>query len=139
MCVFRPYSEYPFTESLVVLSVPGLREPDDAMSGMDHFQMRFESNSDLFDRYEALAAHGILPERSANHGPGTSFYYRDPDGNRLELAAANYATGAEAMAFMQSEAFRNNPAGIDVDPAEYVERYRNGVSLEELRRIPEPA
>src|SRR3954469_21828045 len=60
MCVFRPYSEYSFTESLVVLSVPGLREPDDAMSGMDHFQMRFESISDLFDRYEALAAHGIL-------------------------------------------------------------------------------
>jgi hypothetical protein len=35
---------------------------------------------------------------------------------------------------MQSEAFRRNPSGIDVDPAEYVGRYRSGVSLEELRQ-----
>jgi hypothetical protein len=43
------------------------------------------------------------------------------------------------MAFYQSEAFRRNPAGIEVDPAEYVGRYRKGESLEKLRLIPEPA
>jgi hypothetical protein len=86
-----------------------------------------------------MTAHGIVPTRSANHGPSTSFYYRDPDGNRVELSVKNYATEAETLAFMQSEAFRKNPAGIDVDPAEYVGKYRGGLSLEELRRIPEPA
>jgi len=91
---------------------------------------------DLFDRFEALAPHGIVPTRSANHGPSTSFYYL---GNRLELSAKNYATDSEVKAFMQSEAFRMNLSGIDVDPAKYVGRYREGVSLEELRRIPEPA
>jgi hypothetical protein len=80
-----------------------------------------------------------VPARSANHGPSTSFYYRDPDGNRLELSAENYAADSEVNAFMQSEAFRRNPSGIDVDPAEYVGRYREGVSLEEPRRLPEPA
>ena len=119
--------------------MPGLRQPDGTVPGLQHFQMRFSAIGDLFDRYEALALHGIVPARSANHGPGTSFYYRDPDNNHLELSASNYLTEPEVMAFYQSEAFRRNPAGIDVDPAEYVGRYRKGVSLEELRRIPEPA
>jgi catechol-2,3-dioxygenase len=136
MCTIRPYSEFPFTETLVILDFAELRQNDQTVSGMDHFQMQFASIDHLFDRYEALAAHGIVPTRSANHGPSTSFYYRDPDGNRVELSVKNYATEAETLVFMQSEAFRRNPAGIDVDPAEYVGRYRNGVSLEELRRIP---
>jgi catechol-2,3-dioxygenase len=137
MCTIRPYSNFPFTETLVILDFAELRENDQTVSGMDHFQMQFASIGDLSDRYEALAEQGIVPTRSANHGPSTSFYYRDPDGNRVELSVKNYATEAETMAFMQSEAFRRNPAGIDVDPAEYVGRYRRGVPLEELRRIPE--
>ena len=119
--------------------MPGLRQPDGMVPGLHHFQMRFATIGDLFDRYEALASHGIVPARSANHGPGTSFYYRDPDDNQVELAASNYLTEPEVKAFLQSEAFRRNVAGVDVDPAEYVERYRNGVSLEELRLIPKPA
>jgi catechol-2,3-dioxygenase len=138
MCLIRSYSEFPFTETLAIFDFAELRQNDQTVSGMDHFQMQFASIDDLFDRYEALAAQGIVPSRSANHGPSTSFYYRDPDGNRVELSVKNYATEAETLAFMQSEAFRRNPAGIDVDPAEYVARYRGGVSLEELRRIPEP-
>ena len=138
MCLFRSYSEFPFTETLAIFDFGDLRQNDQMVSGMDHFQLQFASIDDLFDRYEALAAQGIVPTRSANHGPSTSFYYRDPDGNRVELSVKNYATEAETLAFMQSEAFRKNPAGIDVDPAEYIARYRGGVPLEELRRIPEP-
>ncbi|MGE5268891.1 MAG: VOC family protein [Thiohalocapsa sp.] len=138
MCTIRPYAEFPFTETLVILDFAELQENNQTVSGMDHFQMQFGSIDDLFDRYEALAAHGIVPTRSANHGPATSFYYRDPDGNRVELSVKNYATEAETLAFMQSEAFRRNPAGIDVDPAEYVGRYRAGVPLEQLRQIPSP-
>ena len=138
MCLIRPCSDFPFTETLAIFDFAGLGQNDLSVSGMDHFQMQFGSIDHLFDRYEALAGQGIVPTRSANHGPSTSFYYRDPDGNRVELSVKNYATEAETLAFMQSEAFRRNPAGIDVDPAEYAGRYRRGVSLEELRRIPEP-
>jgi catechol-2,3-dioxygenase len=138
MCTIRPYSEFPFTETLVILDFAELRQNDQTASGMDHFQMQFASIGDLFDRYEALAAQSIVPSRSANHGPSISFYYRDPDGNRVELSVKNYLTEVETLAFMQSEAFCRNPAGIDVNPAEYIARYRGGLSLEELRRIPEP-
>jgi len=139
MCLIRPCSEFPFTETLVIFDFAGLHQNDQTATGLDHFQMQFASIDDLFDRYEALAEQRIVPTRAANHGPATSFYYRDPDGNRVELSVKNYATEAETLAFMRGEAFRRNPAGIDVDPAEYVGRYRNGTSLEELRRIPEPA
>ena len=138
MYLIRLCSEFPFTETLAIFDFSGLGQTDPTAAGMDHFQMQFGSIDDLFDRYEALAAHGIVPIRSANHGPSTSFYYRDPDGNRVELSVRNYATEAETLAFMQTEAFRRNPAGIDVDPAEFIARYRRGVPLEELRRIPEP-
>src|SRR5215208_940251 len=51
MCLIRPYSEFPFTETLVILDVPGLRQSDQTISGMDHFQVQFASIDDLFDRY----------------------------------------------------------------------------------------
>src|ERR1051325_6253032 len=41
MCTIRPYSEFPFTETLVILDVPGLGQNDQTVSGMDHFQMQF--------------------------------------------------------------------------------------------------
>jgi len=139
LCFIRLDSDFPFFTTLGIFDVPGLRPPDGTVPGLHHFQMRFATIGNLFDRYEALAAHGIVPARSANHGPGTSFYYRDPDDNQVELAASNYLTEPEVRAFVQSEAFRRNVAGIDVDPAEYVGRYRRGVPLEELRLVPEPA
>jgi len=73
MCLIRPYSDFPFTETLVILDVPGLQQSDQTVTGMDHFQMQFASIDDLFDRYEALTAHDIVPTRSANHGPSTTF------------------------------------------------------------------
>ena len=63
--------------TLGIFDVPGLRQPDPTVPGLHHFQIRFASIDDLFGRYEALASRGIVPVRSANHGPGTSFYYRD--------------------------------------------------------------
>src|SRR5271169_5725310 len=128
-----------FFTTLGIFYVPGLRQPDGKVPCLHHFQMRFATIVDLFDRYEALASYGIMPARSANHGPATSFYYRDPDDNQLELSASNYLTEPEVKAFLQSGGFRRNPAGVDVDPAEYVGRYRKGVSREELRRLLEPA
>src|SRR5690242_5815625 len=58
MCIIRPYSEFPFIESLVILDFAELRQSDQTVSGMDHFQIQFAWIDQLFNRYEALAAHG---------------------------------------------------------------------------------
>src|SRR4029450_205265 len=39
------------------------------------------SMGDFLDNYVRLKALGIVPFRCINHGPTTSMYYRDPDGN----------------------------------------------------------
>jgi Glyoxalase/Bleomycin resistance protein/Dioxygenase superfamily len=70
-------------------------------------QFRHASLGALLDRYEVLRDLGIKPERTMNHGPSTSFYYRDPDGNRVELSAVNFPTEAEYASFWASEAFKN--------------------------------
>ena len=71
-----------------------------------------------------------------NHGPGTSFYYTDPDGNTVELSGPNFDNEAEYLAYFDSEAYRTNIAGIVIDPDEYAARFRRGVAQADLVRIP---
>ncbi len=80
---------------------------------------------------------GILPHRMANHGPGTSFYYRDPNRNIVELSASNFVTEAEYREFFTSEGYKRNPSGIEIEADAYIARYRSGVPLSELVKIPE--
>jgi hypothetical protein len=98
-------------------------------------QLRHATLGDMFTRYERLKAVGITPHRSMNHGPGTSFYYRDPDGNTVELSGPNFERERDYLAYFESEAFRKNIAGIPVDPDEFVGRFRRGEPLGELVRI----
>lgn len=59
-------------------------------------------------------------------------YYRDPDGNELELQVDNFETVAEAIEFMNGEKFEENPIGVDYDAEEFVRRVRSG---EDERKI----
>jgi hypothetical protein len=54
----------------------------------------------------------------------TSFYYRDPDGNNVELTAQNFPTLEAMVAFMASQAFKDNPSGRELDPDAYVAEWR---------------
>ncbi|MBG71394.1 MAG: biphenyl 2,3-dioxygenase, partial [Gammaproteobacteria bacterium] len=68
-----------------------------------------------------------------NHGPTTSLYYEDPDGNRVEFQVENFDSTEELNAFVRSSAFAENPIGVEFDPDRLLERYCNGDSLQELR------
>jgi hypothetical protein len=71
---------------------------------------------EFLDNYVRLRDRGIRPFFCVNHGPTTSMYYRDPDGNRVELQIDNFATAEEGQAWMHSEAFDRNPIGVEYDP-----------------------
>jgi catechol-2,3-dioxygenase len=109
------------------LAVPSAEQP-----GMHHVAFTFGSVGELLATCSRLAARGIRPFRSINHGPTTSMYYADPDGNRIELLVDNFATAAEGQAWMLSPAFARNPIGVDLDPEEHVRKYRSGVPEAEL-------
>ena len=133
---FRLHYEHPYAQMLALFDIDGLRDGPTGDPGMHHMQLRNVDMNELFTRYERLKAVGYKPHRTANHGPGTSFYYRDPDGNVVELSANNFSTSEEYMAYFSSDSYRVNPSGIDIDADAYVARYRSGVPLEELVRIP---
>ena len=100
--------------------------------GLHHVAFTFGSMRELLGNYERLAARGIRPFRSINHGPTTSMYYVDPDGNRVELQIDNFATAEEGQAWMRSPAFDRNPIGVEFDPDELVRRFQAGVPVAEL-------
>ena len=110
-------------------------QPAPDARGLEHVAFTYESLGDLLDTYERLKGLAITPYWTINHGPTTSLYYRDPDGNQVELQIDNCSL-AEADAFVRSEAFQKNPIGIEFDADTLLERFRSGVPVAELTRYP---
>jgi len=132
----RLHLQYPYTQVLAIFEVPDLERRLPGEPGLHHMQFRHPNLGELITRYERLLDIGFKPVRTANHGPGTSFYYADPDGNSVELSGPNFETEADYLAYFSSESYKNNPSGIEIDVAEYVRRFRTGTPLAELVRIP---
>ena len=86
-----------------------------AKTNFEHVAFAYQDLRALLGNHDRLLARGIKPSWTVNHGPTTSFYYNDPDGNGIELQVDNYDTAGELHAFFASPAFDANPIGIDVD------------------------
>ena len=109
-------------------------QPGPKARGLEHLAFTYADLPALLETYERLAREGIVPFWSVNHGPTTSLYYRDPDGNHIELQVDNFASMEDAERFMKSELFHTNPFGADIDPSELADRLRAGTPAEELAR-----
>jgi catechol-2,3-dioxygenase len=107
--------------------------PENAV-GLDHFAYTFTTLGELLQTYKRLAAQGIQPFWCVNHGPTTSLYYRDPDGNRVELQIDNFPDTAKLAAWFASGALARNPLGVDYDPEKLLARWQNGDPEDELIR-----
>lgn len=103
--------------------------------GMHHIAFTYRDLGELLHTYCRLKQTGIETYWPINHGITTSMYYRDPDGNTIERQVDNFATAAEADAYM-AENFAENPIGIIFDPEELMARYEAGVPMTELRKRP---
>lgn len=126
MCFFRLSNDYPYVQTIGIFEEPGTAPAAaNGSPGLHHMQLMTSGLDELCEKYEALGEHGMRPHRSADHGPMTSFYYRDPDGNNVEITAQNFPT-LEAMAeFMASAEFKANPSGQEIDAEEFVTRWRS--------------
>ena len=112
---------------IAFLNTAHLPAPDQMRTGVDHIAFTYESLGDLLSTWKRLKAEGITPFWCINHGPTTSMYFRDPDGNELELQADNFLTMEEATAWFSSTAFAENPIGQDFDPELLYELHQRGV------------
>ncbi|KAI1808013.1 Glyoxalase/Bleomycin resistance protein/Dihydroxybiphenyl dioxygenase [Daldinia bambusicola] len=104
--------------------------------GLHHVAFGFKTLRDLVTSYEEKKAAGILPVWSVNHGMSTSMYYEDPDGNQLEFQVDNFDTVPEAVAFMASPEFAENPIGANFDPEVFVQRVKSGEDEKSIKARP---
>lgn len=119
---------------IALLNTSQLKAPEQQYTGVDHVAFTYGSLQDLLATYERLKGKGIEPFWSINHGPTTSMYYRDPDGNELELQVDNYDDIHEAAKYFYSDAFAANPIGVDFDPDLLLAKMRSGEPVSDLLR-----
>jgi catechol-2,3-dioxygenase len=119
------------------VNVPGLADQDGGRAGVHHIAFTYAGLQELLATHDRLERTGIRPIWAVNHGPTTSIYYADPDGNQLEFQVENFDTEEEANAFFGSEDFRLNPIGVDFDPADLKARLEAGESEASLKRRPD--
>lgn len=143
MLTFLSYDEE--HHRIAIANMPDLSDKSVRSVGMDHLAFTYDSLDDLLVTFERLKAQGIEPFCPVNHGPTTSLYYHDPDGNRIELQVDNFEDMHEATEHMNL-AFNINPVGTLFEPEALAERRARGASAIELLRTkiedlspPEPA
>jgi catechol 2,3-dioxygenase-like lactoylglutathione lyase family enzyme len=122
---------------IAVLSMPDLKRQPEGETGVHHFAFTYASLADLVSTYERLDALDIRPVLCINHGPTTSMYYADPDGNQIELQVDNYDTVEAAAEFFYSPAFAMNPIGVDFDPKDLARRFHAGEDDASIKRRPD--
>ena len=74
-----------------------------------------------------------------NHHFTSSLYYRDPDGNEVEISCDNLPSKQDAAAFMKSDAMAEAMVppffGAEFDPEELLRLHRENAPQERLARI----
>ncbi|MBA3577895.1 MAG: VOC family protein [Sphingomonas sp.] len=108
-------------------------------AGVDHIGFICDNPGELAQQYQRLKQVGIEPVGSSNHHFTSSLYYRDPDGNEVEISCDNFSSKAEARVFMASpemaQAMVPPTFGAEFDPEELVRLHQSGASLDQLARI----
>ncbi|MCX2714032.1 VOC family protein [Mycolicibacterium sp. J2] len=102
--------------------------------GVDHIAFTYPTLKALTTNYLRLANSGIYPVWCINHGPTTSMYYEDPDGNRLELQVDNFIDNEDLLNWLEGGEFADNPIGVEFDPDELARLVDSDVPTAELVR-----
>ena len=86
------------------LSVPGLEDDPDKVkhNAMHHCAFEYESFSDLMSSYARMRDEGIVPAFALDHGITMSLYYKDPEGNFVELQSDNFGDWKRSTEWMQT-------------------------------------
>ncbi|KAH7141943.1 glyoxalase bleomycin resistance protein dioxygenase [Dactylonectria macrodidyma] len=111
---------------IAIIGIPATEPKNPRSCGLEHIAFSFDSLTDLLQSYRHRKARGINPVWCVNHGPTTSIYYKDPDGNMIETQVDNFDTVEDATVFMMSDKFAQNPIGTDFDAEEMIAAIKNG-------------
>jgi len=138
---FLTYDDY--DHRIAVFKREGWSKRADKTLGVAHVAFAYESLGELMYIYKTMKALGHTPHKALNHGNSTSFDYRDPDGNEVEIMIDNYAP-LENQAYKrhyQGTADFGSSADGDFDPEKMLALYEQGVpdsillDREEVKRL----
>ena len=94
-----------------------------------------QSEAEIEVRIETLRDAGIKPAFSLDHGLTVSIYYRDPEGNFVELQSDCFGDWKLSSEWIQhSEEFKANPIGVFFDPDKVYDAHRSGISFDDLHK-----
>lgn len=131
---FLSYDEEHHRVALV--AVPNLERQREGTASIHHIAFSYLTLRDLLVTWQRLSEEGIVPYWTVNHGPTTSMYYTDPDGNRIEFQVDNFATSDEAKAYCALPEFAENSVGVEFDPIDLLRRLDAGESEAVLKKRP---
>ncbi|KAL2845108.1 Glyoxalase/Bleomycin resistance protein/Dihydroxybiphenyl dioxygenase [Aspergillus pseudodeflectus] len=119
---------------IALIGLPDTAPKDPRTCGLEHIAFSFNTLADLLLSYRQRKARGIEPVWCVNHGPTTSIYYKDPDGNMLETQVDNFDSVEDATKHMMSPEFAENPIGTDFDAEEMIVALKSGVAESVLKK-----
>jgi 2-polyprenyl-6-methoxyphenol hydroxylase-like FAD-dependent oxidoreductase/catechol 2,3-dioxygenase-like lactoylglutathione lyase family enzyme len=121
---------------IALLAFPGFADDPDkeTRTGIHHSAFEYAGFEELNASYLRLRGEGIEPEICIDHGMTLSYYYKDPDGNHVELQCDVFGDWASSREWMRtSPDFHTNPIGVFVQP-ELVAEAAEGASFAEIHR-----
>jgi len=118
-----------------IVQVPGVTDETCTGPGLEHISFAYGHLGELLANYKRLKVVGVEPYWTINHGPTISMYYRDPDGNRIELQYDVFSTADGANRFIQ-ENYAENFMGVLFEPEDMIQKYEAGLTIDEIVKRP---
>ena len=122
---------------IAFLSAPGIKDDPEKSShnAMHHTAFEYADFADLMSSYKRLWDEGIVPSFCLDHQMTFSLYYKDPEGNFVELQTDSFGDWKLSSEFMNtSPDFAANPIGYFFDGDKVYEAYQAGEPFEALRK-----
>ena len=119
------------------LTVPGLSDDTQKTqhNGMHHLAFEYDNFEDLMSSYDRMRKGSVEPAFCLDHGLTMSLYYRDPEGNFVELQSDNFSDWKLSGEFMRtSPDFAANPIGTFFDPAKVYDEFKSGADFKTLQK-----
>ena len=102
-----------------------------SLIGLDHISYKLNPIEEWFDFYHKAKEKGLSPHWTINHGWITGMYYRDPDGNLVEIFFEHFRNKEEFKKNISPD-FSEEPIGTNMDIDTLFEMHKNGATFEEL-------
>lgn len=121
---------------LAFLYTPALEQDPEKRkhTGMHHSAFEYTSFDDLMSTYKRLAGENIYPAFCLDHGLTMSMYYKDPEGNFVELQSDNFGDWKLSTEFIRtSKDFQSNPIGTFFDPEKVYGAHKSGTEFKALQ------